>query len=221
MTNGKTTDSPWSSLEVCKLGATISTPIIVFVLGCVIWNAQRDVVQHWERDLTQQRSAVDADIKERDQVRQIRLSIYEKAAPLLDEILAYHFYVGRWKERSPSDLIATKRDLDSLIYSHRALLTTEFFARYHAFMREAFSAAGNHYGESQIRTSSPCRQAHLGAHAERWDAYFTGEDRRRELCTAYADLLGRVSEELLLKSFQIPARTDADRFCPPFYSDQC
>ena len=50
MTDSKTTHRPWNSLEVCKLGVTISTPIVVFLLGCVTWSAQRDVLQHWERD---------------------------------------------------------------------------------------------------------------------------------------------------------------------------
>jgi len=140
-----------------------------------------------------------------------------KQPPLLNEIFAYHFYVGRWKERSPEDIIAKKRNIDALIYSHRALLTQDFFARYHSFMREAFRAAGNNVDESKIRTSLQCRRPHLGDQPDKWNIYFSGEDRRHELCAAYSKLLDRVSEELLLQPLAEPAATKPESVCRPFF----
>jgi hypothetical protein len=207
----------WNSLEACKLVATIATPLIVAILGYLIWNAQRDVIQRWELDQAQRKQLADTDLKERDQIRDFRLSIYKKAAPLLGDIVAYHFYVGRWKETSPADIIEKKRQLDETLYPHRALFTPEFFARYYTFMSQAFRSAGNHYGESSIRTNFQCRKPGLGGSAENWRPYFTNEDMRRGLCIAYASLLGSMSEELLLRSLKMQGMIDAEKLCPPFY----
>ena len=203
----------WNSLEIAKLIATIATPVMVFVLSCLIWTGQRNVVQHWE-----------SDIKERDRLREFRISIYKDAAPLFNDILSYHLYVGRWKERSPADIIEKKRQLDSLMYSNVALLSREFFGLYWMFMREGFRTAGNHYGESRIRTQAQCRHLRSNDDPERWLSYFTNEDRRPSLCVAYANLLGRVSEELLFQSLKKsnPAGTERPPVCPPLFDvDKC
>ncbi|MBI2736108.1 MAG: hypothetical protein HYX38_06095 [Rhodospirillales bacterium] len=214
----------WNSLEICKLIATIMTPLMVFVLGCLIWNNQREIIQRWEADQVEQRRLGDAASRERERIREFRLLIYKEAAPMLDEILSYHFYVGRWKEHSPLDIIEKKRQLDSLMYSNIALFTPAFFDSYRAFMRQAFRAAGNHFGESRIRTQAQCRRPHINQDTERWIAHFTHEDTRRDLCLAYANLLGRLSEELLLQSIRMPNQTDAEKLslCPPIYdSERC
>ena len=207
----------WNSLERCKLGATVATPIIVLVLGCLIWNTQRDVIQHWEGAQAERRQETEASSKETDQIRDFRLSIYKTVAPLLNDILTYHFYVGRWKETSPADLIEKKRHLDEVLYPHRALFTSTFFARYHTFMSQGFRSAGTSYGESSIRTGFLCRQRQLGPDPEHWRPYFSNEDMRRGLCIAYASLLSRLSEELQFKSLKMSGSTSAEELCPPFY----
>lgn len=215
-TNG-TTPRLWNSLEACKLAATIATPLAVLFLGCLAWSAQRDVVQRWERDQVEQRKSIEAEVKEREKIRDLRLSIYTRTAPLLREVVAYHFHVGPWQDLTPPDVIAKKKRLDSELQPHRALLTPEFYALYHAFMREAFASAGSSHGTSRIRSLSRCRpniQSDLAA----WSSYFTEEDRRKELCAAYIGLLGRFSEELLLQSLKGVSPTDLQTACPPLYS---
>lgn len=209
----------WNSLEFCKLASTVLTPLTVFILGCVIWNGQRDIVQRWERDQVEQRKATEADTRERDLIRGFRLSIYREAAPLLNDILTYHLYIGRWKERTPADIIERKRRLDELMYPNAALFTPAFFNLYHAFMKQSFSTAGNHYGESRIRSHVECRRPHLGNDIERWTSYFTQEDNRRSVCLAYATLIGGLSKELLLLSLKAPNDTEAERIltCPSLY----
>lgn len=209
----------WNSLEACKLTATIVTPLLVIALGCLIWPGQQKIVQRSERDQHEARRSAEADLKERERIREFRLSIYKEAAPLLNEILSYHFHVGRWKERSPADVVERKRQLDSLMYSNIALFTPAFFDLYRTFMRQSFRSAGNHFGESRIRTQAQCRQTRPTDNTEHWLAYFTHEDNRRNLCLAYADLLSRFSEELLLQSLKRPNQTEAEKLslCPPMY----
>jgi hypothetical protein len=209
----------WNSLEIFKLLATVITPVAVFSLGCMIWNSQRNIIQYWERDQAEQRRIAEADTRERERVRDFRLIIYKDVAPLLNEIISYHFYVGRWKERSPTDIIEKKRQLDSLMYSHIALFTPGFFDLYRGFMRQGFRAARTYDGESRIRTQAHCRRPFANNETEQWLPYFTQEDTRHDLCLAYAALLGRLSEELLLQSLKMPNQTEAEKFslCPPIY----
>jgi hypothetical protein len=200
----------WNSLEFCKLAATDLTPLTVFILGYVIWNGQRDIVQRWERDQIEQRKATDADVRERDLIRGFRLSIYREAAPLLNDILTYHLYIGRWKERTPADIIGRKRRLDELMYSNAALFIPAFFNLYQAFMRQP-GTAGNHYGESRIRSHVECQRPHLGNASESWTSYFTQEDNRRSVCLAYTALIGGLSKELLLLSLKSPNVTEVEQ----------
>jgi hypothetical protein len=211
-----TKSSAWNSLEVCKLAAAVATPILIVFLGALLWLTQRDIVQHWERDLQEQRRLADARIKESDNIRDFRLTLYREAAPLLNDIVSYHFYVGRWKERSPADIIDKKRRLDTLLYSHRPLFSAEFVSLYHDFMRQAFRGAREFHGESRIRTNYRC---HLPEDTSgQWSAYFTDEDTRSELCTAYISLLGRVSAELLLQSLKLSSDAQTSPSpCPPLY----
>jgi hypothetical protein len=90
----------WNSLEICKLSASVATPVLVFLLGYLLWNGQQRLLQHWERDQFEQRRSAEADVKERERIREFRLAIYSQVGPILNEIVSYHFYVGRWKERS-------------------------------------------------------------------------------------------------------------------------
>lgn len=206
----------WNSLEVCKLMVAAATPVLCVLLGGLLWMTQRDIVQHWERGQQEQLRLTEAKIKESDKIRDFRFALYREAAPLLNEIISYHFYVGRWKERSPADIIDKKRQLDALLYSNRALFSAEFVGLYHNFMRQAFRSAREFHGESRIRTSHRC---HMPDDTDgRSSAYFTDEDMRSDLCTAYIALLERVSEELLLQSLKVSANTEAaPSVCPPLY----
>lgn len=213
----ETKPSVWNSLEVCKLFATISMPVVVLIFGYFAWGAQRSIVERWDRDQAEQRQLAEAEVKVRDKVRDVRLTIYREAAPLINDILSYHFYVGRWRERTPADIIEKKRQLDTLLYSHRPLLTPTFFTLYHDFMRLTFRGARDFGSEPRIRTLSRCRSPRPEG-AEQWRAYFTDEDTRQELCASYTRLLSRVSEELLMQSSSLLVDSkDSPAMCPPLY----
>lgn len=209
----------WNSLEICKLIAAVTTPVVVFILGWVIWHEQHHAVQRWEVRQQEQRALVESELKERDRLRDFHLRHYEKTAVLLNDIVAYHFYVGRWKEWSPATIIEKKNQLDEAMHPHRALFSTEFFGLFRAFMRQSFRSAGNHYGESRIRTQAQCRHPSPKDQPERWLTFFTHEDRRRELCIAYINLLGGLSNELRLPSLKKANPTDDEKIdmCPPLY----
>jgi hypothetical protein len=194
-------------------------PVVVIVVGWSAWNAQRSIVERWERDQVVQRQLAEADIRVRDKVREVRVAIYREAAPLINDIVSYQFYVGQWKDWRPEDVIDKKRQLDRLLYSHRPLLTSAFFALYHDFMSLTFRGARNFHGESRIRTPARCHPARTNGGDDRSTGYFTDEDTRQELCAAYTRLLRRVSEELLMQSPAPPSDIDGagPSMCPPLY----
>ena len=124
--------------------------------------------------------------------------------------------MGRWKERSPADIIDKKRQLDTLLYSNRPLFSAEFVGLYHNFMRQAFRGAREFHGESRLRTSHRC---HVPNDIDgRSSVYFTDEDTRSDLCIAYIALLERVSGELLLQSLKVSTEAGTPpSICPPLY----
>ncbi len=209
----------WNSLEICKLVASVATPLMILALGFLVWGLQQDLTRHWEQSRTENIRQAEADARERERIRDLRVSIYRDAAPLINEIVSYHFYVGRWKQRSPADIIETKRQLDSLIYSHRVLFTPEFISLYHDFMSQGFRSAGNYHGEPRIRTQAQCRHPTTRDTSEAWLRYFTHEDQRRALCQSHVKLLAGLSSELLLQSLNQSGSPESGKLspCPPLY----
>ncbi len=208
----------WNSLEVAKLFVSTVTPLVVAVVGWLIWNAQQDILGK-TKDLQEQQARAFADEqKEKESLRALRLAIYREVAPLLNDILAYHFYVGRYREFSTSDIVAKKRKLDSLMFSHESLLTPAFFALYQAFMTETFKSPGYWSGESLLRTRTSCRPFNETDKAN-WEARFTNEDNREGVCIAYRNLLSGVAGDLLLQTVSKPPSTKAEKIsmCPPMY----
>jgi hypothetical protein len=218
-TEAKTQPTVWNSLERTKLAVSILTPVIITLFGYLLWNMQLDILQRWEVRQGIEKKLAESELKEKERLRDFRLSIFSQTAPLLNEILTYHFHVGRWKELGPADIVGKMRHLDSLMHSHQPLFTPVFFARYRAFMRESFESAGNPYGESKIRTESRCRPQPTSQDAAIWHAYFAGNDNRRKVCLTYRDLMDSLSEELLLQSIRASEATEEQRIklCPPFY----
>lgn len=149
--------SPWNSLEIAKFVVSVISPFILAFCGYLIWDAQRTIVERRELVLKEEQKAADARAKADENLRQLRSTVYNNAAPLIREVLAYHFHVGNWKELSPGDVIKIKRNLDGFVYGQDAVLSPAFATLYHNFMREAFAAAGNSHGESRIRSSAACR----------------------------------------------------------------
>jgi hypothetical protein len=46
-----------------------------------------------------------------------RIDVYDKLAPMLNDLYCYFYYVGNWKELTPIRIIETKRKLDKTFYT--------------------------------------------------------------------------------------------------------
>jgi hypothetical protein len=207
------TKSPWNSLEKAKLGMGIITPVVIVIVGYFIWSIQNDAIQHQQSVLEAEKFKIQNEQTEKSRIREFRWDLYQKAGPLLNDIFAYHFYVGRWKEFGPDVILKKKRELDTLMYSHESLLSAGFFEQYRSFMDQTFKPAGGWYTDARIRTESRCRMRLPSEQEKDWASHFTEEDNRKQVCSAYKNLLGSLSKELLFVS--LPGKGVA---CPTEYA---
>lgn len=201
-------------MEIAKFAVSVISPFFLAFCGYLIWDAQRTIIERREIVLKEERKAADARAKAEENLRQLRTTVYNNAAPLIREVLTYHFHVGSWKELSPAEVIRLKRHLDRFVYGQDAVLSPTFANLYHNFMREAFAAAGNSRDESRIRSSAACRPRSPDQGSSEGEQWFTGEDNRWALCNAYRQLRKNWAAELSLP----PNGENSTRECPPFYN---
>ena len=215
--------SPWNSLEVVKLIASLATPIAVAIAGYFVWSAQQRIVEQAQATQAMQQQRIVDEQKERERIREFRIEIYKSAGPLLNDIYVYHFHLGRWRELSPLKVIEKKRDLDALMYSHESLLSREFFSRYRNFMDQAFAPAQDWQSDVQIRTTTKCRIPTQDVDATRWKVHFTEHDNREQVCLAYRNLLEQLSSELLFQTLPTKSLPDKDKLslCPRYDFSVC
>jgi hypothetical protein len=214
-----TEKSPWNSLEISKLVVSILTPLLLAYVGYLISSVQSEVARSREDRTQLDRKVAEADLAEKQRIREFRLELYKDTGPLLNDIFAYHFYVGNWREFTPTIIIGKKRTLDTRMYSHESLFTRTFFDKYRIFMSETFREAGEWHSDSKLRTLSKCRQKGSNEDDASWRARFTNEDNRRGVCLAYRNLLDILSTELLFLTLQTKDTTDEHKLeaCPKRY----
>ena len=214
---GDAKKSLWNSLEITKLVVSISTPLLLVFVGYVVGRSRMTWFKVAKEQRRRDSSRMQEQQTELQRVRQLRLQLYKETGPLLNDIFAYHLYVGRWKEFTPTVIMEKKRTLDTLMYSHEFLFVADFFSKYVGFMSASFRTAGGWHTDSRLRTMSKCRPNNSADEQTKWEARFTQEDNRRNICIAYRDLLSSLASELLFMTAQ--DRTDEQKIaaCPPFY----
>jgi hypothetical protein len=130
--------SAWNSLEIAKLVVAVATPLIVAVIGIAIGRS----VHRLE----------DAQWANRKLVER-RLEIYGEMAPLLNDLYCFFRCVGRFREITPPDALALKRDLDKLFYVNRYLFASDFAWRYERLMAICFQMFSGTGEFAKIRSS--------------------------------------------------------------------
>jgi hypothetical protein len=67
-----------------------------------------------------------------------RLAIFDKTAPLLNDIFCFQMCIGRWRSLSPTQMLENKRALDSEMHVYEALFSGRFVDKYSQFMNSCF-----------------------------------------------------------------------------------
>ena len=174
------TESPWNSLEMVKITASLITPILVLVLGIVINNS----------------------IKNSERSTSLRSEIYTKIGGDLNDIYSYLAFVGAWKEITPLEIMSKKRAVDKAIYTYKPFFSDELFATYNKFMDEAFKPFGEAGTDAKIRsdikTGDGDRAVHSKGWKKEWESRFTKERNKQEQREAYNDFLEQLVRDLKL-----------------------
>lgn len=172
----------WNSLEKAKLAVAMLTPIIVLIIGIFVSNS----------------------IKDAERSSGLRSDIYNKVGGELNDIYSYVAFVGKWKELTPADIIASKRTVDKAMYTYKPFFSKELFATYERFMNECFSPYGAP-GEdarirSQISTLDGDRRKHtVKAWQPAWQDRFTDEaGKKASQRLAYDQFLEQLARDLKL-----------------------
>lgn len=130
------TPEAWTSLAVVKVAVDALTPVAVLGLGVLIARSTRRVEAVQEANKT---------------VIARRVVVFEQVATKLNRLLCFATFVGRWKEISPDDALALKRDVDEIMYANRPLFSDELFTAYRAFMACLFAMYASPNGDALIR----------------------------------------------------------------------
>src|SRR5262245_48048115 len=103
---------PWNSLEAAKLGADLLTPLVGLVFGLFVKRRLDDIKAERAQAQWANQKVIEA-----------RLRVYGRAARILNELFCYFRWVGRWKEFTPVEIVAKKRELDGIIFVNEFLFS--------------------------------------------------------------------------------------------------
>jgi uncharacterized membrane-anchored protein YhcB (DUF1043 family) len=175
--------STWNSLEIIKLIISTLTPIIVIVVGIYIHR----LTKRFEYRLWLNQKLIEK-----------RLAIYDELAPLMNDNLCYFTYVGTWKERTPNEVVLSKRGLDKKIYLAAPLFSPDFFEacmRFQDFCFETYTGWG---GDAKLKTQMQRRQQAFGKNwKQEWNSIFSDSiSDPKEIQKAYTDVMTCFSREI-------------------------
>lgn len=80
-----------------------------------------------------------------------RVELFTQVAPKLNQLLCFATFVGRWKEITPENATALKRDLDEIMFANRMLFSDELFVAYQSFMASLFDMYASTDADALLR----------------------------------------------------------------------
>lgn len=175
--------SPWNSLEIVKLLVSALTPIAVAILGVYLTRlAKRFEYLQWRNQ----------------RLIEKRIAVYDDLAPELNDLLCYFCFVGSWKDLTPPQVVAMKRDIDKRIYLASPLFPSDFHDACMKFMGLCFATFQGWGVDAKLRTPPDRRKEASGSKWEsQWDDCFSTElSEIREVRSAYQEIMAVFSREI-------------------------
>jgi hypothetical protein len=170
--------SPWNSLEVAKLFASLLTPIVVALVGYIVQQQIAEQGRSWQ---SQQR------IVER------RLQVYDTIRNELNRIYCFVEDIGTWKEDNPETVIGFKRHIDQAMHSQRALWARQTFQAYLDYMNTAFATFQGIGTDAKIKTNDYEKKIGISNWKREWSERLTGtrDQKHRENYDRFINLISR------------------------------
>lgn len=138
-------------LQLVSTLAAIAVPIVVAVVGYRL--NQR--LKLWEASQWRNQELIKA-----------RLQYFDRLAPMLNDLMCYYAFIGRWKEISPPEVVALKRDADRLFLSVAPLFSQRAVDAYQEFMALCFETHTGWGVDARIRSGFVRRR---DAMRDRWN----------------------------------------------------
>jgi len=174
----------WNSLEVVKLVVSAITPLSIAIIG-VYLNKQVKKFEH-----TQWRN---------QKLIEKRLAVYDELAPLLNDLLCYYTFVGRWKELRPPDIIKHKREVDKKAHLAKALVSKLLFHEIMNFLNLCFKTYGGWGVDAKMLTSFEQRKKACGADWDvAWEDLFIvdSDTTRKQVQESYFKVMEAFAHDL-------------------------
>jgi hypothetical protein len=138
-------------LDLVKTLAAVAVPVVVAVVGYRL--NQR--VKQWEASQWRNQELIKA-----------RLRYYDQLAPMVNDLMCYLLFVGRWKDLTPPEVIAIKRDADRLFFSVAPLFSDRTVSAYQTFMAACFDTHTGWGRDAKVRSGFVRRR---DARPDSWD----------------------------------------------------
>lgn len=174
----------WNSLEIVKLAISISTPLVVILIGFLINNRVRHI-EHMQ--WTRQR-IVDK-----------RIELYDHMIPKINDIYCYLIRVGNWKEFSPEDIIELKREIDKIAHVNAPLFSEKFISLYSSMMECYFDMFRGKGTNARILIDpNEYIQFYEGEWIPSWDDFYDRDkmSSRNEIKNMYHNFVHNFSTEI-------------------------
>lgn len=178
-------------LDLVSTLAAVAVPVVVAVVGYRL--NQR--LKLWEASQWRNQELIKA-----------RLQYFGQLAPMLNDLMCYFTFIGRWKELSPPEVVALKRDTDRLFLSVAPLFSQRAVDAYNEFMGCCFVTYAGWGADARIRSGFVWRRdSWPDQWRPEWEELFTHaaqdeikEDEMSEVRRHYDRLLAALVEDVEL-----------------------
>jgi hypothetical protein len=101
-----------------------------------------------------------------------RMEVFDRMAPMLNDIYCFYCYVGNWKEIAPPELLSYKRDLDKEMNIYASLFSEDLSTKFRNFMLLCFVSSSGWEHDEKIKSLVELRREHCEGWDEDWIKYF-------------------------------------------------
>jgi hypothetical protein len=178
-------------LDIVKTLASVAVPVVVAFVGHRL--SRR--LKLWEASQWRNQELIKA-----------RLQYYGQLAPMINDVMCYVTFIGRWKDLSPPKVIDIKRDMDRLFFSVAPLFSQRAVDAYQDFVGVCFGGHTPWSLDARIQTGFVRRrEARPDSWTPEWETLFAfkeNEDISQECLALVRDryncLLAVLAEDIEL-----------------------
>jgi hypothetical protein len=183
---------PSNTLEWLKVG--IGPLVTLVVSGFGAWYLQRlghrqaahqillesEIAARRTRDQILMEKELEARQWTNQKLMEKRLSVFEQAAPLLNDLYCFMIKVGIWKDVTPPDALKSKRTLDRLMYVNQALFSDDLRKAYFSFIHTCFETYTGWAEDAKLLPACDQERRLVANWNPQWEVMFSDPERRRQ-----------------------------------------